>query len=121
MLIGAFALVLLIGCADVANLMLTRAGSWHRNLAIRSAVGASPRASHLLTEVDSGGVTETEPPNLPGLTHEATSLALNDVGSRVCLRVIGRRNRCDDAGRKASRSMFLARLPSSSGNASESV
>jgi hypothetical protein len=54
MLIDAVALVLQIGCADVANLMLTRAGSWHRKLAIRSAVGASPRASQLLTEIDSG-------------------------------------------------------------------
>src|SRR4029453_17492461 len=86
MLIGAVAPVPLIGWADVANLMLTSAGSWHRKLAIRSAVGDSPRASQLLTEIDSGGVTETEPPNLPGLTHEATRLALNDVGARVCAR-----------------------------------
>jgi ABC-type antimicrobial peptide transport system permease subunit len=45
MLIGAVALVLLIGCADVANLMLTSVGSWHRKLAIRSAVGAPSRVA----------------------------------------------------------------------------
>ena len=52
MLMGAVAIVLLIGCADVASLMLTRSGARQRELAIRSALGASAArvVRQLLTE-----------------------------------------------------------------------
>jgi predicted permease len=72
-LVGAVGLVLLIGCLNVASLLLTRALSREREVALRLAMGASPR--QLITQLFAGGLVLAVAGALLGVPRGGSRLA----------------------------------------------
>jgi hypothetical protein len=91
-LLGAVGVVLLIACANVANLLLARAASRQRELALRAALGAHPArlARQLLTE----GVSMAMASGACGLTMAILSMQI--------LRTLVQDGRADESSRRLS-------------------